>query len=225
MANDQYERRGAAGGIASVIALIVGFGMVTSSAPGFDSSGQDYASFFSDHQSRIQIGLLIVSLGIFAFIVFLGSLRSAIATAEGGTGRLAAIAYGAGLLSAGILIVGISAFAVAAFRPDELDPNVTRAFSDFGALTGGPAAAALTAFSAATAIAGYRHGALPAPVAGLSALSAITQPLALGVMFTTTGVFAADGVLGAYIPILTFAIAVASASWVLVRGWTPAQAQ
>jgi hypothetical protein len=225
MANDQYARRGAVGGIASVIALFVGFGMLTSGAPGFDSSGQDYASFYSDHQSRIQIGLLIVSVGIFGFIVFLGSLRSAIATAEGGTGRLAAIAYGSGLLAAGILIVGISAFATAAFRPDELDANVTRALSDFGALTGGPAAAALTAFSAATAIAGYRHGALPAPVAGFSALSAITQPLALGVMFTTTGVFAADGVLGAYVPILTFAIAVASASWVLVRGYTPPQAQ
>jgi hypothetical protein len=221
---DQYERRGAAGGIASVLALIVGFGLVTSNAPGLDSSGQDFATFLSDHQSRIQIGLLILSVGIFAFIVFLGSLRSAIARAEGGTGRLAAIAYGSGLLSAGILLVGISAFAAAAFRPDELDPNVTRALNDFGLLTGGPAAAALTAFSAATAIAGYRYGALPAPVAGFSALSAITQPLGLGVMFTTTGVFAGDGVLGAYVPILTFALAVVTASWVLVRGYSPPQA-
>jgi hypothetical protein len=225
MANDQYARRGAAGGILSVILLVVGFGLLTSGAPGLDAPSRDVASFFSDHQSRIQLGLLILSVGIFAFIVFLGSLRTAIAAAEGGTGRLAAIAYGSGILSAAMLLVGLCAFATAAFRPDELDPNVTRAFSDFGIVAGGPGAAALTAFSAATAIAGYRHAALPAPVAGFSALSAITQPLALGVMFTTTGAFAGDGVLGAYIPIATFALAVVTASWVLLQGYTPPQAQ
>lgn len=221
MANDTNARRGALGGIVAVLLFIVGFGLITSGAPGYDAAGRDWASLYSDHATRIQIGLLVVSVGIFFFVWFLGSLRQAIMVAEGGTGRLASIAFGSGVLSAGLLLLGLTGFAVAAFRPDEIDPNLTRAFNDFGALTGGPAAAALTAFSAATAIAGYRHGALPAPIAGFSALSAITQPLALGVMFCTTGAFAADGVLGAIIPIVTFAVAVSTASLALARGWTP----
>ena len=43
-------------------------------------------------------------------------------------------------------------------------------------------------------------------------------------IFTTTGVFAADGVLGVYVPVVTFAIAVVTASWTLYRGWTPGPA-
>ena len=74
-------------------------------------------------------------------------------------------------------------------------------------MAGGPGAAGFTAFFAATAIAGYRFKAMPAPVAGMSALAAITQPLAYGVAVTDTGVFAADGFLGGFIPIITFVLA------------------
>jgi hypothetical protein len=224
MTNDTNARRGAAGGILAVIAFIVGFGLLTSSAPGYDASSQQWAGFISDHSTRIHVGLTILSAGIFFFIWFLGSLRAAIAVAEGGTHRLASIAFGGGLIGVAILLVGLCGVATAAFRP-EFDPDLTRLMNDFGALAAAPAAGAFTAFAAATAIAGYRHGALPAPVAGFSALSAITQPLALGVVFTTTGVFAADGVLGAIIPIITFSVAVVTASWVLYRGYTPPAAQ
>ncbi len=221
MTDDTHARRGAATGMLAVVAFIVGFGLIANGAPGYDAAGRDWGGFMAEHATRIQIGLTVVSVGIFLFIWFLGSLRTVIATAEGATDRLASIAYGGGLLGAGLLMVGLTGVATAAFRPEEVDPNLTRALNDFGALVAGPGAAAFTAFSAATAIAGYRHGALPAPVAGFSALSAITQPLAFGVVFCTSGVFAVDGVLGAWVPIITFSIAVASASWVLYRGYTP----
>lgn len=221
---DRYARMGAAGGMVSIVMLIVGFGLLTSGAPGFDASGTEWAKHITDHATRIQIGITVVGVGIFFFIWFLGSLRTAIATAEGGTGRLAALAYGSGILSAATLMVGLTAVAAAAFRPEEIDPNLTRALNDFGALIAGPAAGGLTAFAAATAIAGYRHGALPAPIAGFSALSAITQPLAFGVVFCTTGAFAADGVLGVWVPVITFSVAVFTASWTLYRGHEPAAA-
>jgi hypothetical protein len=147
----------------------------------------------------------------------LGSLRSAIAAAEGGEGRLASIAFGGGLVASAILMVTLTGIATAAFRPDDIDPNITRAINDFGAMTAGPAAGALTAFFAATAIAGYRHRFVPAWVAGFSALAAICQPLAFGVVFCTTGAFAADGVLGFIVPVVTFAVAVLTASWALSR--------
>jgi len=221
MPNDTNARRGAATGILAIVAFIVGFGVITANAPGYDASGRAWSTFITDHATRIQVGVTVISLGLFFFIWFLGSLRAAIAAAEGTTDRLASIAFGGGLLGAGLLFVGLTGVATAAFRPEQVDPNLTRALNDFGALVAGPAAAALTAFSAATAIAGYRHGALPAPIAGFSALSAITQPLAFGVVFCTSGVFAADGVLGAFVPIITFSIAVGSASWVLYRGYAP----
>jgi hypothetical protein len=221
---DRNARLGALGGIVAVVLFLVGFGLVTSGAPSLDSTGDVWAKFFSDHRTRIQIGITIIGVGLFFFIWFLGSLRTAMGAAEGDSQRLASIAFGAGLVGATILLVGITATATAAFRPGDPDSYVTQALSDFGVLVAGPGAAAFTAFSAAMAIAGYRHGALPAPVAGFSALSAITQPLAYGVVFTTSGAFAGDGVLGAYVPVLTFSIAVITASWALYRGHTPAAA-
>ena len=78
------------------------------------------------------------------------------------------------------LVIADSAGAGAALRPQDLDPNTTRALNDLGVVVGGPGAAGFTALFAATAIVGYRHGAIPAPVAEFSALAAITQPLGYG---------------------------------------------
>ena len=154
-------------------------------------------------------------------IWFLGSLRSAIAAAEGGTGRLASIAFGGGLVGVVSLLIALTGAGAAAFHPDQVDPTVTRALNDFGTLAAAPGAAGFTALFAATAIAGYRHGALPAPIAGFSALAAITQPLAYGVAVTDSGAFASDGVLGLVIPVITFSVAILTASVALARRPTP----
>src|SRR5690348_14071125 len=95
---DRYARLGAWGGIVSVVMLIAGFGLVAANPPGVGDSAQAWASYYTDHATRIQIGVTIVGFGIFFFLWFLGSLRSAIARAEGGEARLASIAFGGGLV-------------------------------------------------------------------------------------------------------------------------------
>jgi hypothetical protein len=224
MDSDRYARYGAMTGVIAVILFIAGFLIFGADMPGTDATADEWAEFFTDNRDSVQIGVTVASVGLFFLVWFLGSLRSAIATAEGGAGRLASIAFGGGLAGATIFLVAFSATAAAALRPDELDPTVTRALNDFALLTGGPAAAAITALFGATAIAGYRHGALPAPVAGFSALAAICQPLAFGVVFTDSGVFAADGVLGLYLPFVTAIIAIVTASVALARRAAPAPA-
>jgi hypothetical protein len=212
--NAQY---GAATGIVAVILILVGFFITFSSdVPKLDDPAQEWANFFVDHQDRIQFGITIVGVGLFFYIWFLGSLRDAIAAAEGGTGRLASIAYGGGLVSVGFFLLALTGTASAAFHPGEVDPTITRALSDIGVLAVAPAAAAFTAVFAATAVAGYRHGTFPAPVAGLSALAAITQPLAYGVALTDSGAFAGDGAIGFWVPLVTFVVALLALSGSLV---------
>jgi hypothetical protein len=159
----------------------------------------------------------IAGVGLFFFTWFLGSVRSALAAAEGGQRRLTAVAFAGGIVAVVTLFVAVAATAVAALRPTEVAPGITRAMSDLGIVAGGPGAAGFTAFFAAIAIVGYRHRAVPAPVAGFSALAAITQPLAYGVAVTDSGVFAADGILGGFIPIITFVLAIVTLSGALVR--------
>ena len=221
MDSDRFDRYAAATGVIAVLLILVGFMLFGSDIPDANASAQDWGSFFTDHQSRIQLGITIVGVGLFFLIWFLGSLRSAIAAAEGGTGRLASIAFGGGLVGVVSLLIALTGAGAAAFHPDQVDPTVTRALNDFGTLAAAPGAAGFTALFAATAIAGYRHGALPAPIAGFSALAAITQPLAYGVAVTDSGAFASDGVLGLVIPVITFSVAVLTASVALARRPTP----
>jgi hypothetical protein len=218
MNDDRFARYGAVSGILAVVLVVGSFvGFILPNAPDLNAPGIDWAAYFTDHQSRIQVGVIVLGVGLFFFTWFLGSLRSALARGEGGDGRLASVAFAGGILGIVTLLIAASAGAVAALRPEDLDPNTTRAFNDLGVVAGGPGAAGFTAFFAATAIVGYRHKAVPAPVAGLSALAAITQPLGYGVAVTDTGAFAADGVLGGFIPIITFVIAMVALSYALIR--------
>jgi hypothetical protein len=221
MSNDRSERQGAAGGIVFAILTIVGFAIVIPKPPDLDSSSATIAAYYLDHQDAIRAGLTIVAVGIFFFIWFLGSLRSALAAAEGGSGRLSSVAYGAGLIAAAALIVGVAASETAAFRPTDVDPGVTRAFNDFFAVLGAPTTSALAAFFAATAMVGFRFGALPGWASGVSALAAIGQLPGFGTAFNTSGAFAADGVLGLLVPVFTLLIGVVAISVAMLRSPQP----
>lgn len=218
MPSDRHARWGAATGFLFLILFVVGFGgFVTPDVPEASASAQDWQSFYSEHQDRVQAGIVIVSISVFFLIWFLGSLRAALAAAEGGNGRLTAVAYAGGLGLVAFFLIALTVTGVAAYRPDEVDPNLTRALNDVGFVLGAPGAAAIMALFGATAIVGYRHKAVPAPVAGFCALAAITAPLTLGVVATDTGAFAPDGVFGLVVPVLTFLIGFLALSIALVR--------
>jgi len=215
---DRHARWGAATGFLFVILTAVGFaGFIGPDVPKLDDPATDWQTYFTDHQDRIQAGIFIASLGLLFLLWFLGSLRAALAAAEGGNGRLTAVAYGGGIGTFAVLLVALTGAAAAALRPGELDPNLTRALNDFGVLAGGPGAAAGAALFGATAIVGYRHKPFPAPVAGFCALAAITAPLGYGMVFTDSGVFAGDGVLALFVPLITAIIATIGLSIALYR--------
>jgi hypothetical protein len=216
MTNDRHARLGAATGILAVILIMVGYAIANGSVPDTDASADEWQAFVTDHQSDIQVGTTIVSIGVFFFIWFLGSLRSTLKIAEGEPGRLASVAYAGGIVSAAFFVIGLTAMQAAAFRSD-VSPDLARGLADIATVSGAPAAGGFTALFAATAIVGYRFKAVPAPVAGFSALAALAQPLALGVGITDTGVFASDGFLGLWFPVITFAIAVLTLSFSLTR--------
>jgi hypothetical protein len=216
MDNDRYARYGAATGIIAVILILVGYSIGTQDIPDISASADAWLSWVTDNQSQIQWGTSITVVGLFFYIWFLGSLRSALGAAEGGAGRLTSVAYAGGIVSAGFFVLGLTAIQASAFRTDA-SADVVRGLNDVATVCGAPAAAGFAVLFAATAIVGYRYGAVPAPVAGFSALAAITQPLALGIGVTDSGAFAGDGVLGLWVPIVTFALAILTLSGALYR--------
>ena len=228
MEKGRHAQYGAATGIVAVVLILIGFAIYGMDIPASDASPQNWQSFYAEHHERIQTGLTIVSVGLGFFLWFLGSLRDAIAGSESGS-RLASIAHGGGLVATVGLMISVGAWLAAALHPGGLDPVVARAFNDFGATVAAPVAAGLVVMFAATAIAGYRRGALPPWVAGLAALAAICQLFVFPTGATDNGALAADGALGLWLPFITWAIAVLAISGSLVsragKGLPEAQTQ
>jgi hypothetical protein len=216
MKDRDWERLGAATGALSVLLFIIGFGVLPT-PPDVDAPAIEVHAYFADEQSGIQASMVLMTVALFFFIWFLGSLRSALRTAEGGTGRVSSIAFGGGLVSAAALFAFITLFAGAAFHPDETLPEVTTAMNDLAVVSAAPALAGLTALFAASAKVALRHGAFPSSIGLLLALAALAQPFAVGAMLTDSGVFAGDGVLGLFLPVAAFAVAVLATSGSLVR--------
>jgi hypothetical protein len=213
---DPHARYGAATGIVAVILIIVGFGLGFADIPDLDAAADEWLAWVGENQSQIQFGVTLAAIGLFFLIWFLGSLRSVLRVAEGGTGRLTSIAYGGGIVGAAVLAVTLTATEAAAFRTDAA-PDTVRGLIDLATVSAAPAVGGITALFAATAIIGYRYRPFPAPVAGFAALAAVCQPLALGAGVTDHGAFSGEGVLGLYLPILTFAIATITLSVTLTR--------
>jgi hypothetical protein len=70
--------------------------------------------FWADNDSQQVAGAFLGALSLVPLLWFLGSLRSALRTAEGGTGRLSAIAYAGGIVLVAFAVVDSSLqFAVA----------------------------------------------------------------------------------------------------------------
>jgi hypothetical protein len=207
MSRRRYSRLAASSGFIFIALFAIAFaGFIAPNAPKADAAAPEWATYYINHQSRIQAGLAILCVAIFAFLWFLGNVRERLATAEGNGERLTTIAFGGGIAIVIFAFLTITATAVAAFRPGDTSPEITQAFNDFGLLAGAAGAAATAAFFGPAAIIGYRYRAYAAPIAGFCALAAVTAPLTIPIVTTDSGVFAPDGVLGLYIPVLTFVI-------------------
>ncbi len=103
MANDRWERLAPLSGIVFVALIIAGFA-VFGTPPKADEPIDKITTFFTVHRSRMLLGWSMVGLAVVFFFWFLGSLRSALARAEGGTGRLSSVAFASGVAKAGLFL-------------------------------------------------------------------------------------------------------------------------
>jgi hypothetical protein len=196
MTDRDWERLGAASGTIFVLLLVVIF-VFFPAPPDFDAPTQEIAGYYIDDRDAIQISNLIASVAFLFLIWFLGCVRSVLRVAEGGTGRLSAIAFGGGLVGTAVFLFALAMAAAAAFRPEETNPDLIRLLHDinFGiapALGG----LAFAVFFAATALVSFRTGALIAPLGWLAVVAALALALGACTIFDDNGAFSADGFFG-----------------------------
>ena len=108
----RWERWGAIGGFLYPIGMLLLF--FWAGEPPQDATTEQLLQFYQDNEVAVTWGAYVgVTVGGLGLLWFLGSLRSALRRAEGGTGRLSAIAMAAGAGSV-ILLLGAAGVIVSA---------------------------------------------------------------------------------------------------------------
>ena len=175
------ERYAPLTGLAAVVLWIVGtFLLEKDDRP----DGKDTAAFVAwveQNDSSILAGAIVFGFGVLFFLWMLGSLRAALWAAEGGSGRLAVIAYGSGVAVSVFLMATYLPHAQAAFDHDNTSDTSVDALVRVGDSFFGGAALFAIPLMLATALSIVRYAALPRWLAWLSlavALVLVVPPVA-----------------------------------------------
>jgi hypothetical protein len=210
--DDGWAPLGAAAGAMATLLFVAG-ALVIGDGPDFDASGAEVADHLEEQRTRIQIGSAI-DAAVAPFLVwFLATVASLTRAGGPGAQRAGAVAYGCGLVFVALFLADVTALAVSALRPENMAsaPELATALRDFEWLAMGIATPPACGMLVAFAVLALRDKAIwPEWLGWLAAIAAGAYALRVGTLFTTEGPFAADGVLGLYVPVSAFA------AWTLV---------
>ena len=210
---------GAAAGAAAIGLYAVG-ALVAGTPPEFDSPSPEVAAYLERDRTRIQIGSAIQALWAPLLVWFLATVATAAGQAGAGARRAGLTAFGCGVAFLALFLADVTALTVAALRPRNMAsvPEVATALHDFSWLAMGMASFLAVGLLAASAALALRHRAVwPAWVGGLAVAAAALYALRIGTLFTDDGPFAADGLLGLWVPVAALAAWVVVASAALAR--------
>jgi hypothetical protein len=217
MRDDSWAPAGAAAGAIGVVLYVVG-SLVIGTPPDFDAPGAEVAAYLDEERTRIQVGSAIHAAWTPFFVWFLATVASLTRAGGLGTRRAGAVAFGCGVIFIALFLADVTSLAVAALRPENMAaaPELAAALHDFSWLATGMAAFLVAGMLAAYAVLALRDKAIwPEWVGWLAAIAALAYVLRVGTLFTTEGAFAADGVLGLWVPVIAAAGWIAVASVVL----------
>jgi hypothetical protein len=142
--------------------------------------GKDTAAFVAwveDNDSSILAGAIVFGFGVLFFVWLLGSLRQALAAVEGGTSRLAAIAFGSGIGTSVALMFAYLPHGQAAFDHENTFDTAVEALVRVGDAFFGGAILFLIPLFIATALTILRFGGLPRWIGWFSLALAIVMAI------------------------------------------------
>jgi hypothetical protein len=172
----RWERYAPLTGVVAVVLWVVGIIVLTGPGHlGNNSSDSPVVILakYAAHSGAIQWGAWFVMLGALVFIWFVGSLRSALFGAEGGTGRLATIVGMGGVATGvGVLLAHAPSFA-AATTSDNLTAPAAKALILMDDVFFYAAEFSVAVLFFATAVSIFRWGVLPVWLGWVSVLFAV----------------------------------------------------
>ena len=128
----RWERFAPLTGIVAVVLWILGVSIEESADYSDQDTPQEILAVFQEDANTLIAGGIVFAFGVVFFIWFLGSLRAALYTAEGGVGRLTSIAYGSGMLAALCLLLQVAPTVQGAFDEDDLSADAAQSLQSMG---------------------------------------------------------------------------------------------
>jgi hypothetical protein len=209
MNTTNWERWGAASGYL-VFALGVAAAAFERGAPPANAPVEETLAFFAKYRRELLAQSLLFVLSAGAYLWFFGSLRSFLLRAEGETGRLSSVAFGAGVVWAGLQMVfqGVQV-ALAMGSDGEVDPALAGMLGDLAYALSVIAYVPMAVLLAAVALVSLRTRAFPAWLGWLSAVAAATNLcLSLGIVVDSGPLVPGGG--------LTYVLYALTAVWLVV---------
>jgi hypothetical protein len=128
----RWERFSPLAGIVAVALWVLGTIIAESTDYSDKNTPEEILAVLQQDGNTIIAGGIIFGFGVVFFIWFLGSLRAALYSAEGGIGRLTSIAYGSGMLAALCLLFQITPIVQGAFNDDDLSADTAQSLNEMG---------------------------------------------------------------------------------------------
>ncbi len=217
MDETRWERAAAASGLVFVVLLVVASFLPGTGPPKADDSITKVLAYFTAHRGAVLWGGYLGGLALVFALWFLGILRTFLMRFEGGTGRLSAVAFGAGLVTGAMATVGgLTASALAFKVAGSGNHDVARALFDVSSLVGGSASFGIAVWIGATSVVVVRTGALPKWFGQAGLVIALFELVAGMSVAVDSGPLATGGAIG-FIGFLLFLLWVLVASVLMMR--------
>jgi hypothetical protein len=171
-----WERHTPLAGVLAVACWVIGLGIM-GDISGKDT-GDELLAYYRAHDGKIIAGTVIFLIGVGLFLWFLGTLRSRLLAAEGGDGRLTALAYGAGVATSVCLALQPGPDISAVLAKDDLVPSAAKAVHTVGDAFFLGAEYLLPVMLVAFAMIAMRTGTFPKWLAWVSLLVALVLLIA-----------------------------------------------
>jgi hypothetical protein len=148
-------------GALAIVVIVVGSAIVGETPDATEESAQEVVEFYVDNEGEVFAGSLLFGLGGLLLLFFGGWLRRILRDAEGPTGILSAVAFGATVVFAVGAAVSATLGVALADTADDIDPIAVEALNAFSWNYYVPFAVGVSALMISTGLSVIRHGALP----------------------------------------------------------------
>jgi hypothetical protein len=147
-------------GVVSVLLIVAAF-IVGGESPEADDSLREVVSYYSDHDTDVQIAAALLALGAFFFLLFSAAIASLLRRVQGEGSASTTVSLAGGIVFA----VGVTIFAGLGFTAgdvvDDVTPTTIQTLNALGADMFFTVAVGTAAFLLGTGIASLRTDALP----------------------------------------------------------------